>query len=319
MEIKKKISLIVSFRNEVEVIDEFISETTEVLTKLVDLEYEIIFINDGSNDGSLEKLIFHHNKNKRIKIINMSRRFGPMESIMAGIKMSSGDAVINIDVDLQDPPALIPKMVKEWRENGSDVVFTTRTKRLGESTIKKIISSAGYKILRHASNIAVTEDSGDFRLISKRVINEYKKFSEVYPFFRFLTDWIGFKRSQIFYERRPRRKGTTKHPLRLNLLYDFFEISLMPFTDTPLRLTLVFGIFSFFICSIVMLRTLFMHFTGVPEFGTTLIFVSILIFGSAQSLIIGVLSVYIGSIYKQTKKRPLYIIDKVYGLEEKIN
>ena len=245
----------------------------------------------------------------------MSRRFGPMESIMAGIKMSSGDAVVNIDIDLQDPPSLIPEMVKEWRDNNSDVVFTTRTKRQGESTVRKVISSVGYKILRYASNIPIEKDSGDFRLISKRVIDEYKKFSEVYPFFRFLTDWVGFKRAQIFYERRPRRMGKTKHPTRLNLLYDFFEISLMPFTDLPIRLALMFGLISFIICAVVLLRTLFLHFTGVPDFSTTLIFVTILGFGSVQTLTMGIMFVYVGSIFKEIKKRPLYIINKVYGFE----
>ena len=294
MENKIKISLVVSFRNEEDVIDDFITETTKVLNELTDMEYEIIFVNDGSNDNSLKKLIDYHIKDKKIKIISMSRRFGPMESIMAGIKMSSGDAVINIDIDLQDPPSLIPEMIKKWREEKSEVVITTRIKRYGESGFKKIISVAGYKILKFFSSIPIEENSGDFRLISRRVINEYKKFSEIYPFFRFVVDFIGFKKSQIFYERQPRRKGKTKHPIGFGLVFDFFEISLMPFSNLPLRLILLFGIFSFLICFIVTIRTLYLHFTGVPDFSTTSLFVAILIFGSIQSLIIGILSVYIG-------------------------
>ena len=319
MENKIKISLVVSFRNEEDVIDDFITETTKVLNELTDMEYEIIFVNDGSNDNSLKKLIDYHIKDKKIKIISMSRRFGPMESIMAGIKMSSGDAVINIDIDLQDPPSLIPEMIKKWREEKSEVVITTRIKIYGESGIKKIISVAGYKILKFFSSIPIEENSGDFRLISRRVINEYKKFSEIYPFFRFVVDFIGFKKSQIFYERQPRRKGKTKHPIGFGLVFDFFEISLMPFSNLPLRLILLFGIFSFLICFIVTIRTLYLHFTGVPDFSTTSLFVAILIFGSIQSLIIGILSVYIGSIYKETKKRPLYIIDKLYGFDDNKN
>ena len=316
---KKKISLVVSFRNEEDVIDDFIKETIQVLDTITNIEYEIIFINDGSTDNSLKKLIDYHIKDKRIKIIDMSRRFGPMESIMAGIKMSSGDAVINIDVDLQDPPSLIPEMVKRWQEDGSEVVMTTRLKRQGESYFKKIISVVGYKVLKFFSSIPIEENSGDFRLISRRVIDEYKKFSEIYPFFRFIVDFIGFKKSQIFYERKPRRKGKTKHPISFRLMFEFFEISLMPFSNLPLRLILLFGIFSFLVCTFITLRTLYLHFTGVPDFSTTSIFVAILIFGSVQSLIIGILSVYIGSIYKETKKRPLYIINKLYGFDKNLN
>jgi glycosyltransferase involved in cell wall biosynthesis len=315
---KTKISLIVSFRNEEEVIDEFISETTKVLDKISDIDYEIIFVNDGSTDNSLKKLLKYHYKNNKLKIINMSRRFGPMESIMAGIKMSSGDAVINIDMDLQDPPSLIPEMIKRWREDKSEVVITTRLKRHGESLFKKTISVIGYKILKFFSSVPIEENSGDFRLISRKVIDEYNKFSEIYPFFRFLVDFIGFKRSQIFYERRPRKKGKTKHPISFRLMFEFFEISMMPFSNLPLRLILLFGIFSFFICTVITIRTLYLHFTGVENFSTTSIFVAILIFGSIQSLIIGILSIYIGSIYKETKKRPLYIIDKLYGFDNKL-
>ena len=253
----KKISIIVSFYNEEKSIDSFLEEVVKEMSKIKDLDYEIIFINDCSKDNSLMKLLEHREKNKKIKIINLSRRFGPMESIMAGIKFATGDALVNIDIDLQDPPSLISEMVKYWREDNYEVVFTTRTKREGESFIKRFISSVGYKILKRFTNIPIEKDSGDFRLISRRVIEEYKKFSEVYPFFRFVIDWIGFKRKQIFYERQPRRRGETKHPLGLGIFFNFFEISLTPFTDTPIRFALIFGILSFLICSSRMLRTLF--------------------------------------------------------------
>ena len=242
----KKISIIVSFYNEEKSIEPFINETLVELKKIKNIDYEIIFINDCSTDNSLNKLLEFHNNNKKIKIINLSRRFGPMESIMAGVNFSSGDALINIDIDLQDPPSLIKEMIKYWREENYDVVFTTRTKRHGETFVKKFVSSIGYKILKKFTNIPIEKDSGDFRLISRRVIEEYKKFSEVYPFFRFVIDWIGFKRKQIFYERNARKKGETKHPFGLGIFFNFFEISLTPFTDAPIRFALVFGILSFF-------------------------------------------------------------------------
>ena len=315
----KKISIIVSFYNEEESIEPFIRETCEEIKKIQDIDYEIIFINDCSNDKSLERLILEREKNNKIKIINLSRRFGPMESIMAGIQLSTGDALVNLDIDLQDPPSLIAKMVKYWRIDGFDVVFTTRTKRQGEPLIKKVISSIGYKVLKKLTNIPIEKDSGDFRLISRRVINEYKKFSEVYPFFRFVVDWIGFKRKQIFYERKPRRKGNTKHPLGLGILYNFFEISFTPFTDAPLRFALLFGILSFLASFIIMIRTITLFLLGVPDISTTSLFVAILLFGSVNSLILGILSIYIGSIFKDSKKRPLYIIESCYGFDDLSN
>ena len=313
----KKISIIVSFYNEEESIKPFILETTEVLKKISELDYEIIFINDCSTDSSLEKLLNEREKNNKIKIINLSRRFGPMESIMAGIQLSTGDALINLDIDLQDPPALMEEMVKHWLVDDFDVVFTTRTKRQGEPLIKKVISSVGYKILKKFTNIPIEKDSGDFRLISRRVINEYKKFSEVYPFFRFVVDWIGFKRKQIFYERKPRRKGSTKHPLGLGILFNFFEISFTPFTDAPLRFALLFGLFSFLASFIIMIRTIFLFLMGEPNISTTSLFVGILFFGSINSLILGIFSIYIGAIFKDSKKRPLYIIESCFGFNDK--
>ncbi len=311
-----KLSIIVSFYNESESIDPFIEETVKELRLISNLDYEIIFINDCSTDKSLQKLLEHRENNKNIKVISMSRRFGPMESIMAGIKMSSGDALINLDIDLQDPPSLIKELVRYWREEKYDVVFTTRTKRLGEPIVKKIVSSVGYKLLKLFSNVQMEKDSGDFRLISRRVIEEYKKFNEIYPFFRFVVDWIGFKRKQVFYERRPRKTGKTKHPFGLGIFFNFFEISLTPFTDAPIRFSLFFGIFSFIVCFAIMGRTLWLYSMGVSAISSTSIFVAILFFGSVQSLILGVLSIYIGSIFKETKKRPLYIIQKTYGFEE---
>ena len=313
---KKKISIIVTFYNEEESIDPFIGEIVPVLESLKNLNYEIIFVNDRSTDNSLKKLLEQRKSNKKIKIINLSRRFGPMESIMAGIKMSNGDALINIDIDLQDPPSLITEMVKFWNEEHYDVVFTTRTNRQGESLFKKIISSFGYRLLKRFTYIPMEKDSGDFKLISRRVVNEYKKFKEIYPFFRFIVDWIGFKKKQIFYERKPRRKGKTKHPMGLNVIFNFFEISLMPFTDAPIRFALLFGFFSFFITTIILLRTLFLYFSGAVDISSTSIFVAILFFGSAQSLILGLLAIYISSIFKETKNRPLYIIDNTVGFEE---
>ena len=172
MSTNKKISVIVTFYNEEESVNDFVNETVPILESINDLDYEIIFVNDKSTDNSLKKLLEHRESNKKIKIVNLSRRFGPMESIMAGIKLSSGDALINIDIDLQDPPSLIPKLVKYWKEENYDVVFTTRTNRQGEGLFKRIISSIGYRVLKMFTYIPIERDSGDFKLISRKVIDE---------------------------------------------------------------------------------------------------------------------------------------------------
>lgn len=308
---KKKISIIFSFFNEELNIRNSVNKITKELKKIKKIDYELIYVNDCSTDNSLKVLLNERKKNKKIKIINLSRRFGHMPGIMAGVKNCSGDAAIYIDIDLQDPPSIISKMIHLWIENNYDVIFTTRIKRQ-DNFFMKILSKIGYYILEKTAYINVAKDSGDFRLISKRVINEYVKFNEINPFFRFITDFIGFKKKQIFYNRDKRLQGKSNFNL-YQIFYQFFEISLMPFSNFPLRCSLIFGFMAFFICAIILFRTLYLYFSGINEISTTSIFVAILIFGSIQSLIIGLLSIYIGSIYMETKKRPIFIIDDKIG------
>jgi glycosyltransferase involved in cell wall biosynthesis len=311
---KKKISIIFSFYNEEKNISISVKRITQVLKKIKNLDYELIYVNDCSTDDSSKELIKERKKNKKVKIINLSRRFGHMPGIMAGLKNCSGDAAIYLDIDLQDPPAIIEKMISSWINENYDVIFTTRIKRQG-SFFMNCLSKIGYYILEKTTYINVAKDSGDFRLISRRVINEYTKFNEINPFFRFLTDFIGFKKKQIFYEREKRIVGKSNFNL-YQIFYQFFEISLMPFSNFPLRFSLIFGFFAFFVCFVILSRTLYLYFSGVSDISTLSIFVAILIFGSIQSLIIGLLSIYIGSIYMESKKRPIYIIDEKIGFKK---
>ena len=235
---------------------------------------------------------------------------------MAGVKSASGDALINIDIDLQDPPSLIPQMVKYWLNDGYDVVYTTRTKRKGETVVKRLVSNIGYRILKLFTYVEIERDSGDFRLISRRVINEYVKFGENLPFFRFVIDYIGFNRKQIFYEREARKYGSSGHPLGLGVIFNFFEISLTPFSDFPVRFSLILGLISFIISFVLIVRTLFLFFSGADNISTTSLFLGILIFGSIQSLILGLFGLYIGSIHGQVKNRPRYIINNTIVFEK---
>ena len=308
---KKKIAVIFSFYNEEKNISKSVNEVSKVLESIEEIDYELIYVNDCSTDSSLDLLKQARLSNNKIKIVNLSRRFGHMPGIMAGLRKCESDAAIYMDIDLQDPPEVIREMINYWLHENCDVVFTTRKSR-PESFFMKIITNVGYKILKYSSEINITKNSGDFRLISRRVINEYVKFNELNPFFRFLVDFIGFKKKQIFYERKKRENGNTNFSL-YQIILQFFEISLIPFTNFPLRFALFFGITTFFICMAILIRTGYLYFIGTDEIGTTSIFGAILLFGGIQSLTLGLLAIYIGLIFKQTRNRPLYIIESEIG------
>ena len=310
---KKKVSVIFSFYNEESNILNSIKRVSEVLDKIKKIDYELIYVNDCSTDSSLEILKKEQAKNKKIKIISLSRRFGHMPGIMAGLKYCKSDAAIYTDIDLQDPPELMKDMIDYWIDEKYEVVFTTR-KKIQTSLLMKILSKIGYSILARVTYINITKDSGDYRLIGERVINEYVKFREINPFFRFLVDFIGFKKKQIFYERDLRLHGKTNFTL-YKIFHQFFEISMIPFSDFPIRTALIFGIISFFVCTFVLIRTGYLFMTGVDEISSISIFGAILLFGGIQSLILGILAVYIGSILKETKKRPVYIVDETFGID----
>ena len=306
----KKISIIFSFYNEEKTIDFSTKKIVNILNKNKKIDYEIIYINDNSNDNSLDKIIQLRKKNKKIKIINLSRRFGHMHGIMAGLKNCSGDAAIYLDIDIQDPPEVINQMLNYYLKENYDVVFTTRIKRHGENFLKKIISKLGYFILKKLTYINMEIDSGDFKLISRKVINQVIKFEEINPFFRFIVDYVGFKRKQIFYERQARLHGKTKFPIGQKVINQFFEISLFPFSDAPLRfifwfswLFLIIFILYIFYNSFILVFNQSFKFS-VEDYLLTIITLNF--FG------LGILALYISSIFKEVKKRPNYIIkDKI--------
>lgn len=310
----KKISVIFSFYNEEKNIKKSINEVVFVLDKIDNLDYELIYVNDSSTDGSFDILKKENLINNKIKIINLSRRFGHMAGIMAGLKNCKGDAAIYLDIDLQDPPELIKSMVHAWMNENYDVVFTTRKKR-EQNWFMKLLTKTGYKILEKTSYINMAKDSGDFRLIDKKVIDQYINFKEINPFFRFLVDFIGFKKKQIYYNREGREFGKSNFSL-YKIFYQFFEISLVPFSDFPIRMALIFGLVSFFVCTIILIRTVYLYLSGAVIISSTSIFGAILLFGGIQSLILGILAVYIGSIFKETKQRPIYIVQEKIGFQE---
>lgn len=310
------LSIVFSFRNEQEVLPELIKRLHETLRPL-DLEYELIFVNDASTDGSLELLLKYHQEDKRVKIINMSRRFGVAPCIIAGLKHSKGDAVVYMDADLQDPPELIPKLLEKFKE-GADVVHTTRTIRKGENAFKMWLTRQAYKIINFVADIDILENSGDFKLLSRRAVEQVIRFNEYDPFMRGLVQWIGFEQAQVFYERQARFAGQPHFPLLKspNPMKEFIR-GLTSFSELPLHFALILGFFVsvgafVYLVGIIVTRIFFgMHNPGWPAIMVTMLFI-----GGTILFTIGILGLYVGKIHREIKNRPSYIIESKIGIDE---
>lgn len=268
--------------------------------------YEFIFVNDGSTDKTMDILRELAGKDKNVKVISFSRNFGHQAAVTAGIRMSRGNAVITMDADLQDPPELIPDMVRLWKQ-GYDVVFATRKKRKGETWFKLASAKLFYIFLSHMSSISIPRDTGDFRLLDRKAAQALNALPERNRYLRGLVSWIGFKQTSIEYERDKRFAGKTKYPLKkmLNLAAN----GIISFSFKPVKLIEKCGIV--FILTGIILFIIFASggFKNMPA----AVFSSGSFFGGCGILCIGILGEYITRIFDETRERPLYII------EEKIN
>ena len=240
------LSIVLSFRNEEEVIPELIRRLREVLknecAKQTISNYELIFVNDASTDRSLELLMNAAKKNKDIKIINMSRNFGVAPCVLAGMQYAKGNVLVYMDADLQDPPELIPEMLRVYREQKIDVVHTIRKSREGESRLKLLITKLGYFILKKVSSVDIPPEAGDFKLLSRRVVDHLIQLKEDKPFIRSLISWIGFKQTTIEYHREKRFAGKAKFPiLGKKVISNFLNSALISFSDVPLKLVSLMG------------------------------------------------------------------------------
>jgi len=307
---KKILSIVSPAYNEAENLGEFYSRVTNATDNL-NLEIEIIYINDGSQDSTIDIITKQRQIDNRITIIDLSRNFGKEIALTAGLDYSSGDAVIVIDADLQDPPELIPKLVEKWRE-GYDVVNAKRIKRKGESLLKKVMAYIYYRLLFYLSDINVPRDTGDFRLLNKNALGALLKLREKHRYMKGLFVWVGFKQKEIEYEREVRFKGKTKWGFfsLFNLAFD----GLTSFSIMPLRLASTIGflaaLIGFFYGAVIVFKTLFFH---EPVAGFTSLVVLITFFGGIQLLSIGIIGEYIGRIFNETKNRPLYVVKNIQG------
>lgn len=306
------ISVVFSFRNEEAVLPELVRRVVSAAKPLG--AYELIFVNDASTDRSLEVLLELRSENNQIKIINMARRFGVTPCVIAGLAASQGDAVIYMDCDLQDPPEIIPLMVQHWK-NGADIVHTVRTRRHGENAAKMWLTKVAYKIISFFSDISLLENAGDFKLLTRRVVDEVLRLGEIDPYLRGLSVWVGFNQRAIAYERDSRYAGQTKFSLLTSLNpYKEFMRGITSFSTLPLYLALCIGLVvsvgSFVLLCYIMVKKI----AGLNLPGWTAIMSAILFLSGVILSTIGILGIYVGRIYDQVRGRPRYIIKEQIGV-----
>ena len=310
----KKISVIIPMYYEEEVAEECYNKMKKVLLNIQNYEHEIICINDGSKDKTLQILEQIAKNDKAVKVISFSRNFGHQPAVTAGLKYVSGDCAVIIDADLQDPPELIPDMVKLWEE-GNEVVYGKRKTREGESIFKLLTAKMFYKTLNALSDVDIPKDTGDFRLVDRKVVDVLNSMPEHNKFLRGLWGWVGFKQIPLEYERKERFAGKTKYPFKkmLKLASD----GIVGFSTKPLRLVGALGIISIIISIAILIYSIISYVFGLNNLtaGWTSIMVTVTLFSGVQLLSIWIMSEYIGRIYDETKKRPQYIIDKKINLD----
>ncbi len=314
---KVKVSIVLSFFNEEDVLEELVDRLRNVFRDVLKSnisDYELIFVNDASTDRSKGILMNLSKGNEDIKIINMSRNFGVSPCVLAGMEFSSGDAVIYMDADLQDPPELIPEMVKTWLQEEADVVHTKRLSRAGESKFKLWLTKIGYLILNKVSNINIEPEVGDFKLLSRRAVNELVRLKEKKPFMRGMVNWIGFKQTTILYNREARFAGETKFKVYgWKVISNFLDSALISFSDVPLKFSLLVGFLVSIGAFCYLVIVFAMKYMGLSLPGWSAIMATMLMIGGIQLFTTGMLGLYINVMFLEAKRRPNYIVESTFG------
>jgi glycosyltransferase involved in cell wall biosynthesis len=313
------LSLVIPIYNEEAVIPELDRRLKTVLASWADLvdSWEVIFINDGSKDDSLNQLRTLAAAEHRYKVLSFARNFGHQMAITAGIDRADGDAIVIMDADLQDPPEVVREMITLWRQ-GFDVVYGVRRKRAGETFFKKFTAAAFYRLLRAMlGGISIPADAGDFRLMSRPVVQALRALKERHRFVRGMVAWVGFRQTAAYYDREARFAGETKYPLRKMMRFAVDGIT--SFSTIPLRFATWLGIFSGIMAVVTALWALYIKlFVSGAVQGWTTIIIVVALAASAQLLMIGVLGEYIGRIYEEVKRRPLYITAEEINVAERV-
>jgi dolichol-phosphate mannosyltransferase len=313
---KPLLSVIVPIYSEEKVIPEFYRRMAEVLNGLASrFEAEIVFVDDGSRDRSLALLEGLAAKDDRLRVISFSRNFGHQFAITAGLDHSRGDLAVVIDGDLQDPPEVIPTMVRKWDE-GYKVVYGIREKRKGENPLKLLTAKAFYRLIRFLSDTSLPLDAGDFRLLDRKVVSALRAIREENRYMRGLVSWTGFPQTGLHYRRDRRYAGRTKFTLKKMVRFAFDGI--LSFSDKPLKLTAYAGFLFTVVAFILGLRIIInkIRFPETIVSGWASLIVAVLFVGGVQLISMGILGLYLGRQYREVKRRPLYVVAKTIGFED---
>ena len=310
----KKITILVPAYNEEEALPFLYERVSKIMDEMKKYEFELLFVNDGSKDNTLNEIKELREKDKRISYVDFSRNFGKEIGMIAGLDYATGDCVIIMDADLQDPPELIPQMVELW-EQGYDDVYAQRKSRAGETWLKKFTSKMYYKVLQSLTRIEIQKDTGDFRLLDRRCVNALKKMRETSRCSKSMFSWIGYKKKAILYDRDPRIAGKTKWNYKK--LIDLAIDGITAFTTSPLRISTYISIptflalFIYFIYVIIKCIRLNIAIQAYQA-----IILLILFFAGVQIVLIGIMGEYLGRIFNESKNRPLYLVNEYNGEKE---
>ena len=305
----KLLSVVFSFRNEEGNIKELVNRINISLEKLTNWNYELIFVNDDSTDNS-ESILLELQKKYPIRIINMSRNFGVDPCVLAGFRNAKGDAIVYLHTDLQDPPEIIPDLIKK-HEEGFDVVHTIRTKRKGESKFRMLVTRIAYLLINILSDIKLPIESGDYKLISRKALDKILNQKEFRPYVRGLSVWVGFKQTFYKYERQARGSGKSKMPLLSKGPVTDFINGITSYSLKPLYIGIFFGFLSIIISLLLIIYALYLKFNNLAIPGSTSIIIAISFFSGILLFTLGVIGIYLARIFEQTKGRDQYVIKEI--------
>lgn len=310
----KKITIIIPAYNEEESLPHLYERLEKLMSSMEHYEFEILFVNDGSKDNTINLIKEYREKDNRISYVDFSRNFGKEIAMIAGLDYATGDCVIFMDADLQDPPELIPELVKYWEE-GYDDVYAKRSSRKGETWLKKFTSKMYYRVLQHLTNVPIQQDTGDFRLLDRRCVNALRKMRESQRNSKSMFSWIGYKKKEVLYDRDPRIAGQTKWNYKK--LVDLAIDGITSFTTSPLRIStyisiptfiVLFAYFVYVIAKCIVTSTIIQAYQAI--------ILLILFFSGVQILLFGIIGEYLGRIFNESKDRPLYLVNEYNGKKE---
>jgi dolichol-phosphate mannosyltransferase len=308
------LSIVVPAYNEQDNIRQVYERLSKIMGQL-DVEWELIFAVDPCTDGTEELILELRNEDARVKMLRFSRRFGQPMATIAGLEAARGDAVVVIDCDLQDPPELIPELLARWRD-GHDVVYAQRRTRAGETIPKRIVAALGYRMIRRIADVEIPPNTGDFRLMSRRVVDNVVSLQESHGFLRGLVGLVGFRQTSVLYDREPRAAGTSKY----NRFWGSLLIGLngiVGFSRYPLQLISILGVLISGLAFLVAIVYLGLKLGGIKfPVGNPTIVSAVAFFSGIQLLSLGVIGEYVGRIYDESRHRPKYIVESRYGWDD---